>query len=195
MCYGNNIPKINNININHALKSDDKDKWIVSMKKEYENLISHGTWELEATEITSREDRSKVVKTMWVLTIKRNNVYKAWLVAIGDRQSENTYNETYASTLSYESLRLTIAEAAILKFEIQFMDISNAYVNAKIDTEIFIQLPENTPFITVKNHDGHELYAHKLLKSLYGLKQSGRNWLLNLEKNTQKNRFRKMDRH
>lgn len=74
-----------------------------------------------------------------------------------------------------------MAECIQLGFEIEMMDISNAYVNADIDTTIYIQLPEDTGFINVKNHDGHKLYGHKLLKSLYGLKQSGRNWQLLLE--------------
>ena len=176
-----NVYHINNISINKALKSDDSQKWIDAMKKEYNNLISHDTWVLEPTEIITYDERRKIVKTMWVLTIKRDSTYKARLVARGDTQPDDTYNETYASTLSYESLRIILSECIQLGFEIEMMDISNAYVNADIDTTIYIQLPPDTPFIQVKNYDGHKMYGHKLLKSLYGLKQSGRNWQLLLE--------------
>lgn len=173
-----NVYHINNISINKDLKSDDNHKWIDAMKKEYNNLLAHNTWELEPTEIITYDERRKIVKTMWVLTIKRDLSYKARLVARGDTQPDDTYNETYASTLSYESLRIILSECIQLGFEIEMMDISNAYVNADIDTTIYIQLPPDTPFIDVKNYDGHKMYGHKLLKSLYGLKQSGRNWQL-----------------
>lgn len=61
------------------------------------------------------------------------------------------------------------------------MDVSNACVNANIDTDIYIQFPTDTPFLKVKNFDGHITYAHIWLKSLYGLKQSNRNWQLLLK--------------
>lgn len=129
---------INNISLSTALKSKENDKWINAMKKEYNNLMMHNTWEIKPKEIISRYDRKRIVKTMWVLAIKRDGTYKARLVARGDRQSDSTYSETYASTLSYESLRLILAEAALEDYEIQFMDISNTYVNANIDTDIYI---------------------------------------------------------
>ncbi|PIK61474.1 hypothetical protein BSL78_01599 [Apostichopus japonicus] len=47
-----------------------------------------------------------------------------------------------------------------------------AYLNADIDTEIFVRQPEG---YEVMSEDGEEL-VWKLQKSLYGLKQSGRNW-------------------
>ena len=170
-----------NISVKAAMNSNEKQKWKDAMKKEYENLLSHSTWDLKVTELTSYEEKRKIVKTMWVLNNKRDGSYKARLVARGDTQPDDTFDETYASTLSYESLRLILAESCLMNYHIELMDISNAYVNADIDTEIYIQLPENTPFLNVKNYDGHKSYGHKLLKSLYGLKQSGRNWQLLLE--------------
>ena len=49
------------------------------------------------------------------------------------------------------------------------MDIKTAYLNAPIDEEIFLEQPEG-----FKQGDGDMVY--KLKRSLYGLKQSGRNW-------------------
>lgn len=176
-----NLLHLNNVKIKEALSSEEKENWIKAMEKEYMNLMKHKTWQTEAVEIKNGYQRQRVVRTMWVLTQKRDGTYKARLVARGDTQPEYTYGNTYASTLSYEYLRIIIAEAAERGFNIEFMDISNAYVNADIDTTIYIQLPENTPFINVKNYKEGKMYAHKLTKSLYGLKQSGRNWQLLLE--------------
>ena len=52
------------------------------------------------------------------------------------------------------------------------MDVKTAYLNAPIDCDIYIQQPEG--FKTVSKNS--ETLVCKLKKSLYALKQSGRNW-------------------
>src|SRR6218665_446588 len=52
------------------------------------------------------------------------------------------------------------------------MDVKIAYLNAPIDCELYIEQPEG--FVADDKTDGNLVL--KLKKSLYGLKQSGRNW-------------------
>ena len=52
------------------------------------------------------------------------------------------------------------------------MDVKTAYLHAPIDCELYVQQPEG---FEVKS-DTDEKLVCKLNKSLYGLKQSGRNW-------------------
>ena len=52
------------------------------------------------------------------------------------------------------------------------MDIKTSYLNAPIDEEIYKQQPEG---FENAGADGRQM-LYRLLKSLYGLKQSGRNW-------------------
>ena len=52
------------------------------------------------------------------------------------------------------------------------MDVKGAYLNAPIDKEIYVQQP---PGYVQSDENGTPLTCH-LRKSLYGLKQSGRNW-------------------
>jgi len=52
------------------------------------------------------------------------------------------------------------------------MDVKTAYLNAHIDCELYIEQPEG---FVVTGENGEKLVL-KLKKSLYGLKQSGRNW-------------------
>ena len=52
------------------------------------------------------------------------------------------------------------------------MDVKGAYLNAPIDKDIFLQQP---PGYEQTKDDGSQLTCH-LRKSIYGLKQSGRNW-------------------
>ncbi len=52
------------------------------------------------------------------------------------------------------------------------MDVKAAYLHAPIDCDIYVEQPEG---FTIPGKDGEHL-VYKLKKSLYGLKQSGRNW-------------------
>ena len=50
------------------------------------------------------------------------------------------------------------------------MDIKYAFLNGKIEEEVYIEQPEG--FLLVENKD----YVYKLKKALYGLKQALRVW-------------------
>ena len=50
------------------------------------------------------------------------------------------------------------------------MDVDTAFLNADIDEDIWVKIPEGTKLAA--NDDG----IYKLNKSLYGLKQASRNW-------------------
>ena len=50
------------------------------------------------------------------------------------------------------------------------MDVDTAFLNADIDEDIWVKIPEGTK--VAANDDG----IYKLNKSLYGLKQASRNW-------------------
>ena len=52
------------------------------------------------------------------------------------------------------------------------LDVKTAYLNAPIDCEIYMQQPEGFE----EHSNNNETLVWKLNKSLYGLKQSGRNW-------------------
>jgi len=53
------------------------------------------------------------------------------------------------------------------------MDVKTAYLNAPIDCEVYVAQPEAG--FEVKYTCGEKLVC-RLNRSLYGLKQSGRNW-------------------
>ena len=50
------------------------------------------------------------------------------------------------------------------------MDVDTAFLNADIDEDIWVEIPEGTKLAA--KDDG----IYKLNKSLYGLKQASRNW-------------------
>lgn len=67
------------------------------------------------------------------------------------------------------------------------MDVKTAYLHAPIDEEIYLEQPEGFE-VTLKTN---EKLVCKLKKSLYGLKQSGRNWYKQLNDHLERNNFKK----
>ena len=102
--------------------------------------------------------------------------YKARLVAKGFSQRPGLeYDETFVSTLKWVTLRIIFVTAAIEDLELESVDISSAYLNGDLDTEVYMQQPEG--FV----QKGPE-WVCKLLKAIYGLKQAGRMWHIKLNK-------------
>jgi hypothetical protein len=61
--------------------------------------------------------------------------------------------------------------------DIYQLDIGNAYVNADVKENIFLKAPEGFEHLTEQERRGFQTgELVQLLKSLYGLKQAGRNW-------------------
>ena len=65
-------------------------------------------------------------------------------------------------------MRLVIAIASLHKWNIQQLDIKAAYLNAPLNEEIYMTIPEGDP--------NYQNGFWKLNKALYGLKQAGRMW-------------------
>ena len=97
--------------------------------------------------------------------------FKARLVAKGYAQKYGIdYDETFSPVLRFSSIRLLLAFAVQNDSLIHQMAVETAFLNSKLDEEIYIQQPEGY----VKA--GEEHLVCKLEKSLCGLKQSSRCW-------------------
>jgi len=90
----------------------------------------------------------KPIKTKWVFNIKRNSSNnneksKARLVAKGFSQIRGiNYELTFFPTLSINSLKLIIALAAKFQWEIFQFEIKAAYLNVRLDKNIFVTIPQ-----------------------------------------------------
>ena len=130
--------------------------------------------DLEVWEIVPRPQGTNVISSKWVYKLKRDadgkiSRFKARLVARGFTQVYGTdYLDTYAPVTRLETIRLLFALAAEKDWEIRQIDVKTAYLNGKLDEEIFMEPPEGYPV-----PEGHVLL---LKKALYGLKQAGRQW-------------------
>ncbi len=98
------------------------------------------------------------------------------------------YDETFAPTVSRTALRLVLATAVECNLLIHLVDCKNAFLNGKIDREMYMELPEGfiPPNMTRQSH------VWKLKKALYGLKQSPFIWNKELDSALVKVGFRQM---
>jgi len=96
--------------------------------------------------------------------------YRSRLVAKGYSQRPGyDYTEIFAPTFQPASLRLIIALAAKEALKMCSVDISSAFTYGELDEVIYMKQPEGY-------HQGGPNVVCELHKSLYGLKQSARQW-------------------
>lgn len=157
---------------NEAVTGPDAREWTIAMASHLEDMMALSTWRV--SEIPSGR---KPISCKWVFKIKYNpngtiDKYKARLVARGFTQVEGIdFQETFAPTLRFESLRLLFALAISLGLKIHQLDVDNAYLNSILEEPTWMDYPEGmdvTPSMRGK--------ALQLLKGLFGLKQSARLW-------------------
>jgi hypothetical protein len=116
----------------------------------------------------------KVVDSRWTFKLKRGpkeliERYKGQVVAKGYTQVEGLdYDETFAPVVKFTSIHTLLAIAAHLDLEIHQVDIKTAFLNGKLDEEIYLQPPPGT------NTDNSLVW--RLHRPLYELKQSSRQW-------------------
>jgi transposase InsO family protein len=159
-----------------ALKRPDANLWYQAAVKEMEAHIENGTWEL-----VKLPPGRKAIGSQWVFKVKRNadgsvERYKARVVAQGFSQRLGVdFDETFAPTTKWADLRVIFALAALEDWEVESIDISNAYLNGELkDVKVYMCQPEG--FAEKDN-----TWVARLLKGLYGLKQGGQEWFKRLE--------------
>ncbi|KAJ8381057.1 hypothetical protein SKAU_G00018350 [Synaphobranchus kaupii] len=151
-----------------AMGSADSKEWVRAMDEEIQSLNENDTFTL-----TKLPKGKKTVGGKWVYSIKSDSEgtdkYKARFVAKGYSQRMGIdYGETFSPTANLTSVRVVLQKAAQEDLLLHQMDVKTAYLHAPIDYEIYIDQPEG--------YEEGEGLVCSLKKSLYGLKQSGRNW-------------------
>ena len=159
-------------NYEEAIFCENLEKWKEAMKDEFEALGENDTFEY----VTLPPDKN-LVGSRWVYCVKSEpngeERYKARFVAKGFSQVKGIdYQETFSPTAQMTSIRMLLQLAVQEGMVIHQMDVKTAYLNAPIDTELYIEQPKG---FERYDSEGSPLVC-KLKKSLYGLKQSGRNW-------------------
>ena len=162
------IPK----NYTEAVNSHEKEKWQIAMSEEIKSLNENQTFDL----VPSVPGKT-VIGGRWVYAVKfgpdNKEKFKARYVAKGYAQIKDIdYQETFSPTARVTSVRMLLQHAIQEDLVVHQLDVKTAYLNANIDCEVYVDQPEGYALTNSNN----EKLVCKLKKSLYGLKQSGRNW-------------------
>lgn len=158
-----------------ALSGPEAAEWSEAMNEEYQSLVDNGTFEE-----TPRPRYRKVLKSRWVFRRKRDaqNIiqrYKARGVGKGFSQVHGLdFDETYASVVKSSSYRLFFALQAKLGMKCRQIDIQTAFLHGDLEHEVYMEPLDGFPVAP-----GNVLL---LKKSIYGLKQSPRQWYHKLRK-------------
>jgi hypothetical protein len=156
-----------------AMDGSDSQQWQEAMEEEIDSIKKNEVWEL-----VDLPTGRKPIGCKWVLRKKFKadgtlDRYKARLVAKGYTQKPGIdFVDTYSPVAKFQSIRILMAIIARMDLELHQLDVKTAFLNGDLKEDIYMAQPEG---FHVKEHEDK---VYKLKKSLYGLKQSSRQWYL-----------------
>ena len=161
-----------------ATKGKHASYWIEAINKELGGLIALHTWDL--VPITTMPRGANLMRCHYVFAVKRKadgsiEKFKARLVADGNTQRHGVdFDRVFSTVVKMHTLRLVLAIAALRDYNLSSVDIRQAYLQAELDNDstLYMCVPPGVPST---GPDGVRLVC-KLRRTLYGLKQAGREW-------------------
>ena len=163
-------------NHKEAMSSPQKQEWLQAEHSEICSLKK-----LKAYEEVALPQGKVALPSRMIYKIKRGpngeiTRYKVRLVAGGHRQVfGRDYDETFSPVAKMKSIKLFLAIASERRLVIKQIDFDTAFLNAPLEEEVYIKPPKGY------EHSNPNV-VWKLKRSLYGLKQAGRNWYIQLDK-------------
>eukprot|EP00253_Pinus_taeda_P029706 PITA_29706 len=113
------------------------------MVEEYDSIVCNSVWD-----VVPRPENKLVVSSRWIYKVKkatdgRVEKHKAIFVSYGFSQVEGIdYDETFAPVARYSSIRSMLALSAQMGWKIHQMDVKTAFLNGKIEEEVYIEQPK-----------------------------------------------------
>jgi hypothetical protein len=166
---------LDNPTFKQALSGPDAARWVEAFERELASLNEHGVYEL-----VDRPQSGNVMKGKVVCKIKRDALghierCKCRYVGCGYSQREGINyfeHEVWAPTGQHATLRVLFVHAAQNTLMIRHIDVSTAFLHGELNETVYVEQPP------ILNDGSNRVW--RLKKSLYGLKQAGRQWHLKL---------------
>ena len=131
------------INYKEALEDVNAQEWLKVMDREMESMYSNSVWSL-----VEAPKGEKPIGCKWIYKRKRRpdgkvETFKARLVTKGYTQKEGIdYKETFSPVAMLKSIRILLAVAPSLDYEIWQMDVKTTFLNGSLEEDIYMQQPE-----------------------------------------------------
>ena len=157
------------VTYSEALNGGNSEQWKEAIATEVKNIQDRGV----VREVKRPSDLRNLIGCRFVFKTKMKHgkldKFKARLVAKGFTQvKELDYNETFAPVARMNTLRIFLKLSVDLGHIRVSIDFVAAFLNSVVSEDLYMKAPDGWDI-----EPGNVL---KLEKSLYGLKQSGRNW-------------------
>ncbi|CEL02103.1 hypothetical protein ASPCAL03275 [Aspergillus calidoustus] len=153
---------------NEMLKHPLQNEFMTACTTEYEAILKKGTVRVVEQQEAGRD---RVIPLLWVFTYKFDQdgkfiKAKARICVRGDLQAESA-EEKRAATLTARTFRTIMALVAAFDLDTTQYDATNAFLNALLDEDVYVSLP-----------DGFKAKGKiwKVIRALYGLRRSPRLW-------------------
>jgi histone deacetylase 1/2 len=153
-----------------AMESADSQHWKTAVLDEVNSWKQSGCIEV----VRDLPEGAKSIGFIWVFNRKRDNNgvvvrYKARLCANGSNQvyGRDVF-DVFSPVLRHTSLRVFLSLACSSRWVVEHLDVNTAFLNGPLAETVFMRCPKEFGYPV-----GSIL---KLVKSVYGLKQSSRNW-------------------
>ena len=176
------VPK----NYKELIKLKDP-SWQKSLDDELENFLKRDAWEFIPR--TKLPDKRKTLHCRWIFKMKTDGSKKSRSVIRGYEQIPGVdFVESFSPLATNTTIKVTIAltmEQMALHEDwvIEMVDVEAAFLNAPVDTDVYIELPEGLreyhlrKYQEVDRFDLREDMIIRLKRAQYGLVQSPQLWM------------------
>lgn len=154
------------------MRSVDAAQWKAAMDKEMLSLKDHDVADL--IPIGSLPPGAKPIGSRWLYKVKATGVLKARLIVQGWGQRHGIdCGGTYAPVSRFSSQLVLMAIAAERGLVVETMDVVTAFLQSRVEEDVYVRQAAG---YDIMDEETGLPYVMKLKKSLYGLKQSPRNF-------------------
>ena len=160
-----------------AMKAPDRDKFIEAVRTELDGHEKMGN--NEPVPLDEVPAGTRLLDMVWSMRRKRKintqEVYKwkARLNVHGGQQVHGVhYWDTYAPVVTWQTVRLFLILSLILGWQSRQLDFVMSYPQAPAEMPLYMRLPQGYRCDGVSR----KTHALKLLRNVYGQKQTGRVW-------------------
>ena len=175
-----------------AMMAIDKVEFREAMEIEIKGLELQNTWTIVSRNVPTQLNK-KVLPGTWTFKRKRYpdgriRKYKARFCVRGDKQVVGIdVFETYAPVVQWSSVRLCFILSTILGLASRQVDYTNAFVQAKVKSDMFVELPKGF------DPPSDNSVVLRLNKNLYGSRDAPLAWFETLRASLIKRGFKASD--